>query len=224
MPYYQVHRPYRQRKAFDMSVTFQLMLFNALFFLAVLGISASNQKFINYIALAPINIFSGMYLWTLVTSMFMHADVFHLTMNMISLMFLGGFLERLIGKKRFLIFYLAAGIFAGLFFVIFAWLFNQDLNAAAVGASGAIFGIAGMLAVLTPRLPVYIMFIPIAMPMWFAAILILGLLWFISGISGLPIGNTAHLGGLIAGLVYGFYLRKKYPRKVYLLNRFLARA
>ena len=91
-----------------------------------------------------------------------------------------------------------------------------------VGASGAIFGIAGVLAVLTPKLPVYIMFIPIAMPMWFAVIVILSLLWLISLIAQIPIGNTAHLGGLLAGISYGIYLRTRYKKRVYMLNRFLS--
>jgi len=95
------------------------------------------------------------------------------------------------------------------------------LNIGAVGASGAIFGIAGMLAVLVPKLPVYIMFIPIAMHMWFAVILLLLVLWIFSLVSGVPIGNTAHLGGLIIGFVYGFYLRTRYKRKVLMLNKFL---
>ncbi len=206
-----------------MSVTFKLLILDFLFFIVMLPVIFKNPNAANYVALIPSQIIAGKQLWTLITNMFMHADVGHLLMNMLSLVFLGSFLERIIGKKRFLIFYLSAGIFAGLFFVLFAALFNKDLNVGAVGASGAIFGIAGMLAVLTPKLPVYIMFIPIAMPMWLAVILILSLLWLISLVSGLPIGNTAHLGGLIAGLLYGFYLRKKYRRKVYLLNRFLAR-
>lgn len=226
MAYHYTYAPraHIRRKTPELSITFRLMLFNAFFFLIVLALSYNNPDFIKNIALIPASIIAGQKLWTLVTNMFMHADIFHLIVNMISLMFLGGFLERVIGKKRFLTFYLIAGIFAAAFFVFFAWLFKQNLDAAAVGASGAIFGIAGMLAVLTPRLPVYIMFIPIAMPMWFASILILGLLWLLSGVAGLAIGNTAHLGGLVAGLIYGFFLRKKYPRKVRLLNRFLARA
>jgi len=72
---------------------------------------------------------------------------------------------------------------------------------------------------LTPNLSVYIMFIPIPIKMKYAAPGILIVLWFISIAGNVPIGNTAHLGGLITGLVYGFYLRKKYPRKIQMLSR-----
>jgi len=150
--------------------------------------------------------------------MFVHAGFFHLFVNMISLFFLGSFLERLIGKKRFIFIYFASGILASLFFIAFSLL--SDSKVPAVGASGAIFGLGGVLAILTPRLPVYIMFIPVPMPLWLGIVIMLVLLWIVSALHNLPIGNTAHLGGLIAGLLYGLYLRKKYKRKVAILDRY----
>jgi membrane associated rhomboid family serine protease len=137
---------------------------------------------------------------------------------MMSLFFLGGLLERIIGRKRFLFVYMASGIIAALFFVLIAYLFNLDMSIPAVGASGAIFGVAGMLAVLTPKMPVYIFFIPVAVPMWFGVILILALLWGISAAFGVPIGNLAHLGGLLVGVIFAFYLKFKYPRKTRMIS------
>ena len=209
------------RQKTGISITLILIIINTAVFLFTLPLLYINQDYIKYLALQPAAFLQGEYVWAIITNMFMHAGVWHLAMNMLSLVFLGGFLEKIIGKKRFLLFYLAAGIFAGLFFVLTSYLFNTDMNAMAVGASGAIFGVAGLIAVLTPKLPVYIMFIPIATPMWLAVIIILGILWLISATAGLPIGNTAHLGGLIAGLIYGFYLRTKHKRKIRLLNKML---
>ncbi len=207
----------RQRQG---SVTISLIIANIIFYIGAMVLLYINPKSLDYISLTPAKIISGLYLWTLITNMFMHGPLAHLLMNMISLLFLGSFLEKIIGTRRYLIFYLAAGISAGLFFVLSALLTN-DLDSSAIGASGAIFGIAGVLAVLTPRLPVYILFIPIGMPMWFAVILIMVVLWALSLILNIPIGNTAHLGGVIAGVAYGFYLRAKHKKKVYLLNKFL---
>jgi len=89
----------------------------------------------------------------------------------------------------------------------------------AVGASGAIFGVAGLMVVLTPNIPLYVMFIPIPIKAKYAVPGILLILWMVSIGGNVPIGNTAHLGGLIAGLGYGFYLRNKYKRKVKLIGR-----
>jgi hypothetical protein len=192
--------------------TTKIIAINFVFYMLALVAMMASPKVIEYIALRPDYILQGKYLWTIITSMFMHGSLFHLLANMMSLFFLGSFLEKIIGRKRFLAAYMISGIIASLFFVLIAYLFNTDLNASAVGASGAIFGIAGMLAVLTPKMPVYVLFIPIAMPMWLGSILILILLWGISAAFGLSIGNVAHLGGLLVGLAYAFYLKLKHPR------------
>jgi len=177
---------------------------------------------IRSVALLPEQILQGKSLWTFITSMFMHAGIGHLFVNMISLMFIGGFVEKLIGWRRFLGLYFAAGIFAGLFFVLVAAVLGTDLNVYAVGASGAIFGLGGLLAVLTPRLPVLVFFI-IPLPMWMAMAFLMIVLWALSAGLGLPIGNTAHLGGLLVGLGYGFYLKKKYPHKTKMISRYFSR-
>jgi len=156
-------------------------------------------------------------IWTFITSMFMHAGFFHLFANMISLFFLGSFIERIIGRKRFFYFYLLSGLFAGLLYIIIESFFQSNLGA--VGASGAIFGIAGLMVVLTPNLPLYIMFIPIPIKAKYAVPGLLIVLWLISITAGIPIGNTAHLGGLLTGLIYGIYLRNKYRRKTEYINK-----
>jgi membrane associated rhomboid family serine protease len=58
------------------------------------------------------------------------------------------------------------------------------------------------------------------MPMWFGVILILIVLWLLSASIGLPIGNTAHLGGLLTGMAYAFYLRNKHKRKAKIISDF----
>ena len=203
------------------NVTLWLVVINVIFFLLIISLSFFvSSQLMNYISFKPSDFIQGKNLWTLLTSMFMHGGVAHLFANMFSLLFLGSFLERLIGSKRFIGVYFISGIIASLFYALFAYAFNLDPTIAAVGASGAIFGVAGMLAVLTPRMPVYIMFIPIAMPMWFGVILILIVLWLLSASIGLPIGNAAHLGGLLTGMAYAFYLRNKHKRKAKIISDF----
>ena len=107
-------------------------------------------------------------------------------------------------------------------FVLIALATGTDLNVYAVGASGAIFALGGLLAVLTPRLPVLVFFI-IPMPMWAAMGFLMFGLWALSFGLGLPIGNTAHFGGLIVGLGYGFYLKRRYPRKTAMIGKYFSR-
>ena len=210
------------RRKFFATYTGTLIAINVVAFIVALFWLSSSEEAIKFIALQPAAIFSFKYLWTFLTSMFMHGNFTHLLVNMISLMFIGSFVEKLIGKKRFLWLYLGGGIFAGIFFVIVALITNSNLNVYAVGASGAIFCLGGLLAVLTPRLPVLVFFI-IPMPMWMAMIGMLAILWVASLAIGLPIGNVAHLGGLLIGVGYGFYLKKKYPRKTKMISRYFSR-
>lgn len=217
------------RKGFLNSYTGWIILINVVVFLVFLVLASfyGELKVVEWIALQPSNILQGKFIWTFITSMFMHAGFGHLFVNMISLMFIGGFVERLIGKKRYLTLYLISGLFAGILFVVLAGLFGGSETGAlifgspvafAVGASGAIFGLGGLMAVLTPRLKVLLFFV-IPMPMWLAMIFLLGFLWVLSFSLGIPVGNTAHLGGLIVGLAYGFYLKSKYPRKTAMISR-----
>ena len=201
------------------SVNLILVVLNVVFFIIFSVIISANPQFIDYVAIKPANILHGNYLWTFVTSMFMHGGLFHLFANMFTLIFIGSFVERLLGKKRYFWFYMAAGIFAALLFVALSFIFSSDYNQFAVGASGAIFGLIGLLMVLTPNLSVYIMFIPIPVKMKYAAPGILVVLWLISLAGNVPIGNTAHLGGFVLGIIYGFYLKKKYKRKTAYISR-----
>ncbi len=199
-----------------------LILINAvsyILFSILIGIKIVS---LDFVAIKPANIFLGDYLWTFITSMFMHGGFFHLFVNMLSLLFIGSLVERILGRKRYFWFYLLSGLFAALFFVSSSLIFTADINTYAVGSSGALFGLVGLLVLLTPNLPVYVMFIPIPIKMKYAAPGILILLWLISIAGNLPIGNTAHLGGLLAGLAYGIYLRNKYKRKTRYLNRYFS--
>lgn len=212
----------RRRNISGRNVNMILILLTTVFFVLFTILIYSNAKFLDYIAIKPSNIFQGKFIWTFLTSMFMHAGFFHIFANMLSLFFIGSLVEKLLGSKRYLYFYLASGLFAGLFFVLLSLVFPGDMNTYAVGASGALFGLIGLLMFLTPNLPVYIMFIPIPIKMKYAAPGILIVLWLVSIAGKVPIGNTAHLGGLIFGLVYGFYLRRRYKNKIKYISKYFS--
>jgi len=213
--------PQRKRKSIfgNLSVTAWIILINVILFILFFILISTEFLAVDFIALQPANIFAGQYVWTFLTSMFMHGGIFHLFVNMLSLFFIGSLVEKILGQKRYIWFYLISGLVAGLFFVSFSLIFPADFNAYAVGASGALFGLVGILVLLTPNLPVYVMFIPIPIKMKYAAPGLLIVLWIISATTSLGIGNTAHLGGLIMGIAYGLYLRTKYPNKIRAIQR-----
>ena len=209
----------KRRNLIGFSVTLWLIIINSVLFVLFLLLISLEIISIDSIAIKPSNILAGKYLWTFITSMFMHGSLFHIFANMFSLLFIGTLVERILGKKRYLYFYLTSGLLAGVFFVLLSLFFPADLNTFAVGASGAVFGLVGLLMLLTPTLPVYIMLIPIPIKMKYAAPGILVALWLISVAGDVPIGNTAHLGGLLSGLAYGIYLKNKYKRKTGYISR-----
>jgi len=233
---YQIY-PKKKRSFFsNPSATNLLILVNIIFFIIATTLLLFTPNFFNHIALKPTNIFQGKYLWTFLTSMFMHAPggiipflSFHLLINMFVLFSLGGMMERIIGKKRFLWFYLISGLIAGLLFVFLSYFFgNTGLGERifgsplipAVGASGAIFAIAGLFVMLTPKLKFMIIFLPFfSLPAYLMIPLVLFGTWLVSSSTGFPIGNTAHLGGFLCGIIYGIYLRKKYRNKVKYLDK-----
>lgn len=222
MGVYQIYPNKRKSFFSGMSVTVNLILINVVFFILVwmlLSLGVISQDFFNdNIAISLDNV-KELRLWTFLSSMFMHGGLFHLFANMLSLFFIGSLVERILGSRRYLWFYLISGLFASFLYVFFEMLFPSGFGA--VGASGALFGLVGLLVLLTPNLPVYVMFIPIPIKMKYAGPGILILLWFISGAANIGIGNTAHLGGLVAGIVYGIYLKNKYKNKTrWLSNHF----
>lgn len=138
--------------------------------------------------------------WTIVTNMFTHYDLWHILANMLTLYFYGSFLCQLVGARNFLIVYFCGGILGNIFYLLLA----PNSFAVAIGASGAVFALGGALAVLTPKLRVYMFPIPIPMPLWVAVIGGFLILSLFPGIAW-----QAHLGGLVFGLIAGYYFRKK---------------
>lgn len=133
----------------------------------------------------------------LVTSMFLHAGIFHILMNMMTLLFLGKKLEPFIGSNRFIVFYLLCGVVGGLF----ATTFNHS-HAAVVGASGAILGLIAADLVIQLRLKTYK---TEQGRKEFKALLID--LVIISAVSALPfVSAGAHFGGFLCGFIMTWFI------------------
>lgn len=145
--------------------------------------------------------------WTLITSMFLHGGLDHIFFNMFALFFFGIYVEQIIGEFKLLELYFVGGVVGGLFFVATAFAGLTSQYQAAIGASGAIFALGGALAVLRPRMTVFIFPIPIPMPLYIAVFGFMVLLSFI-----MPgIAWQGHVGGLAVGAVYGYWRSKREP-------------
>lgn len=140
--------------------------------------------------------------WRFVSSIFLHGDIGHLAYNLFALLLFGSIVERLVGTKKFLFGFFFTGIVANLLSVGF--------YSSSLGASGAIFGIIGMLIILRPGMAIWAFGMP--MPVFIAGILwaagdILGAYAFIVGNPIDNTGNFAHLFGMAFGLIYAIFLR-----------------
>ncbi len=175
-------------------VVLNLIIINALVFFAQMFLSNTFDVTETF-ALYPYN--SGFFKpYQLVTHMFTHAGFMHILFNMYALWMFGSTLEKIWGPKRFLIFYLACGLAAGV-----AQLFLS--NAAAVGASGAIMGLLAGFAYLFPNTEFFILPIPFPikakyMVAIYAAIDLFG---GMHGGEADNIAHYAHLGGLVMGFI-----------------------
>ncbi len=139
--------------------------------------------------------------WGIITHAFVHSptDYMHLLNNLFFLTVFGTILEHYIGSKKFAVLFLASGVAAG----ISAFIFYPGTRV--LGASGAISGIVGFLAVLKPRKVGLFWGVPL--PMW--AVLV-G--WMATNLVGVGaeagIAFEAHLFGLIFGGLTSFFYRK----------------
>jgi membrane associated rhomboid family serine protease len=147
--------------------------------------------------------------YTLLSYMFFHGDLMHLTSNMLFLWVFGDNVEDALGHLRYLVFYMACGVAAGLVHT----LMLPSSRAPLIGASGAVAGVIAAYLVLHPRVMVWVLafrFIPLRITAAFA----LGA-WILTQVAMLfiptagPVAWWAHVGGLGAGALLVVVLRRK---------------
>lgn len=164
--------------------------------------------------------------FTLFTSMFLHGGWAHLIGNMLYLYIFGDNVEDGMGHIKYLIFYLAAGVFSGLTQVIF----SGNPYIPAIGASGAIAGVLGAYFRYYPRARILtiaflgffleFLYIPsfFYIGLWFIIQLFSGLFSLLIDISG-GIAWWAHIGGFLFGLIFARFFKR---RRIWLYYYYLA--
>lgn len=140
--------------------------------------------------------------WQPLTSMFLHASPIHLFVNMFGVWSLGIALERTIGSMRFLALYIVSGLAGALAVILF-----QDAPVdpthpgVTVGASGALLGLLGAIAIFYPKSEMLVFFIPMKAR---TAAIAFGLISLVLAVFNIvpSISHWGHLGGLVGGILY----------------------
>jgi membrane associated rhomboid family serine protease len=150
--------------------------------------------------------------WQLVTYGFLHGSLAHLFFNMLALYMFGGDIERLLGSRRFLVYYLACVIGAAVAQLLVLGSM-QRTPVPTVGASGGVFGLLLAFGMAFPQRRLMLLFPPIPMPAWLFVTLY-GMLELYLGVtgSGLGVAHFAHLGGMATGYVLLTYWARKRGR------------
>ena len=160
---------------------------------------------------------------TIFTSMFIHADIFHIFGNMLFLHIFGDNVEDMLGRARYLLFYFTCGLAAVALHVISCILLGGFLDTPVVGASGAISGLLGAYLVFFPRARIltavlgYYGFYYVAqiraeyyIGFWF----LYQLLWAaLSPFMPSPVAYWAHIGGFIMGLIIALLVKHAVKRE-----------
>ena len=205
------------------TVTVWLIVINVAVFLFEWSLEPfSRTHFVGAYAMIP----SQFHPASLVTSMFLHGGWMHLIGNMWFLWIYGDNIEDILGRVKYVLFYLGCGVAAGLVHLFF----NLDSRLPTVGASGAIAGVMGAYMVkypharITTLLPIVIFFTTVELPAWFILIY-----WFViqifSGVGelasssgGVQQGGVAwfaHVGGFLAGALLVKLLPTREPYRAY---------
>jgi membrane associated rhomboid family serine protease len=141
--------------------------------------------------------------YQLFTYMFAHADFSHIFWNMLMFAFAAPIMEDYWGQKRFLLFYIIAGLGAGAFYVIVNLLLGNASISPMIGASGAVYGVVTAFGIVFPNYEMRLLFLPIS----FKAkhlVYIFGTLtiWSVFRSSqGDVVAHLAHLGGIVVAMV-----------------------
>ncbi|MBX9877777.1 MAG: rhomboid family intramembrane serine protease [Candidatus Obscuribacterales bacterium] len=186
-----------------------------------LGSKGSSEFIVKYgmVASRFLNNPDGQQLFTLLSSTFLHAGIFHCVFNMWFLWVFGDNVEDYLGSLTYLLFYLYCGFSAD----IIALAAQPTINLPTIGASGAVAGVLGAYIVLHPDAkvvsthPILGWFKPITIPaywylgIWFAMQLISGWQGFLNPIEQGGVAWWAHIGGFLGGAVFAAFMPRDYP-------------
>lgn len=192
-----------------------LVIINVLVFLATnyTNIAFRGVRLVYWLSLIPGCINMG-WVWQFVTYMFVHGSMMHLFFNMFALIMFGRTLERYLGTREFLLFYFLCGILGGVISYLF-YIIQGITTVAVMGASGSIYALLFLCAVLFPTSRLLLFFIfPVKMPY---AVMIYIAIEIFSQVFGLANGvaHLIHLSCILIAWLYVWLRFRLNPIKVW---------
>ena len=193
-------------------LTWGLILMNfAVYFYLAQNPVMNNDAIARY-AVVPADISAGRHLGTLITSLFLHANLLHVGGNMLFLWIFGNNVEDKLGELKFLVVYFAAGVAGSLLQVAI----TPTSTVPMLGASGAISGLLAAYVLYFPRARVLTFIIPFFF-VTLSAFIFIGYwialqaldAYFSFGVSGGGVAFFAHIGGFVTGLLLAILLRPR---------------
>jgi membrane associated rhomboid family serine protease len=155
--------------------------------------------------------------WQLITYQFMHGGFSHILFNMFALWMFGSSIEDVFGSKKFLIFYLLAGVSAGLLHLFVSPLLGSS-SAVTIGASGSVYGVLIAYALFFPDNLIFLYFlIPVKAKYLIGFLVVIEFLAVDSASSG--VAHLAHLGGALFGFLYIMFDKNSYVSLKNLFNK-----
>jgi membrane associated rhomboid family serine protease len=221
-PIYDVNRPRRKPIINYLFILINIVIFTYL----IMGGFRTLELGIRIFGFIPGDFIQGKRLWTLLTSIFMHADFAHIFGNMLFLWVFGDNIEDALGHLGYLLFYLFGGIMGSLMHLTSLFFTlpvsgGNGFNIPSVGASGAISAVLGAYIILFPfariRTIIVAFFIRVVsipawiyIGFWFLYQLLMG----VYTLAGLPYGVAfwAHIGGFVYGFLIIIFLGKNRSR------------
>jgi rhomboid family protein len=195
-------------------LTWGLILINLAVYFYLAQNPVMDEQAIARYAVIPADIVAGRRLETLITAMFLHANLLHVGGNMLFLWIFGNNVEERLGEIKFLLLYFAAGIGGSLLQVYI----TPDSITPMLGASGAISGVLAAYVLYFPRARVLTFIVPIFVVTLTAYvfigywILLQALQAYLSfGVEGGGVAFFAHIGGFVTGLILALLLRPRTP-------------
>lgn len=184
--------PTKELKATPILVDLNILFFLAMILSGVSFFEPQGSDLLRWGANFKLLTMNGQW-YRLLISIFVHAGVIHLLYNMFALLLVGAFIEPSVGSRKFVIIYLLSGLIANMLSLAF------HESSILVGASGAIFGMYGLMVAL---MLLRYLNKKVTKALWMSIAIFIGSN-FVIGLTSSGIDTYAHLGGLLSGFIIG---------------------